>query len=52
VEAFATLDELGADGMVTVKVAVRSEETPEELVARADRVVERPQGLLELLARL
>jgi trehalose 6-phosphate phosphatase len=50
--AFDALDMLATDGIVTVKVAVRSEETPEELVARADLVAERPQGLMELLARL
>jgi trehalose 6-phosphate phosphatase len=50
--AFAALDELGADGTVTVKVAVKSEETPQELIDEADIVVERPRGLLELLARL
>ena len=50
--AFAALDELGADGTVTVKVAVKSEETPQELIEEADIVVERPGGLLELLARL
>jgi trehalose 6-phosphate phosphatase len=50
--AFAALDELTTQGAATVKVAVRSEETPEELVDQADLVVERPQGLLDLLARL
>jgi trehalose 6-phosphate phosphatase len=50
--AFAALDELATEGTVTVKVAVRSEETPPELVAQADLVVERPQGLLGLLALL
>jgi trehalose 6-phosphate phosphatase len=50
--AFAALDELEADGTVTVKVAVKSEETPQELIDEADIVVERPSGLLELLARL
>ena len=50
--AFAALDELADDGITTVKVAVRSEETPEDLVSQADLVVDRPQGLVELLARL
>jgi trehalose 6-phosphate phosphatase len=50
--AFAAMDELRAEGTATVKVAVRSEETPEELVRAADLLVERPAGLLELLARL
>ncbi|HEV8420002.1 MAG TPA: trehalose-phosphatase, partial [Actinomycetota bacterium] len=52
VAGFAALDELRGGGMVTVKVAVRSEETPQDLVAQADIVVERPDGLLDLLARL
>ncbi|HEV8421605.1 MAG TPA: trehalose-phosphatase [Actinomycetota bacterium] len=50
--AFAALDQLLAGGTTTVKVAVSSEETPQELVEAADLVVERPSGLLELLARL
>jgi trehalose 6-phosphate phosphatase len=50
--AFAALDELRARGTATVKVAVRSEETPRELMDAADLVVERPGGLLELLSRL
>lgn len=50
--AFAALDGLRAEGVVTVKVAVRSEETPEDLIGQADIVVERPSGLLELLARI
>lgn len=50
--AFHALDELRAEGLAVVKVAVRSEETPGELVESADLVVERPGGLLELLGRL
>jgi trehalose 6-phosphate phosphatase len=50
--AFTALDELRADGTVTVKVAVRSEETPHDLIDEADIVVERPSGLLDLLAQL
>jgi trehalose-phosphatase len=50
--AFGALDELHAAGLDTFKVAVRSEETPEELVAAADVVVERPAGLVRLLAQL
>jgi len=49
---FAALDELRANGTETLKVAVRSEETPQELVEAADLVVERPVGLLQLLKRL
>jgi trehalose 6-phosphate phosphatase len=50
--AFEALDQLRAGGLDTVKVAVRSEETPEELTAAADVVVERPAGLVRLLAQL
>jgi trehalose 6-phosphate phosphatase len=50
--AFGALDELRAEGLETLKVAVRSEETPEEVVAAADLVVERPAGLTRLLAQL
>jgi trehalose 6-phosphate phosphatase len=50
--AFEALDELRAAGLDTLKVAVRSEETPEELAAAADLVVERPAGLIRLLAQL
>jgi trehalose 6-phosphate phosphatase len=49
---FAALDELRANGTETLKVAVMSEETPQELLEAADLVVERPVGLLQLLKRL
>jgi trehalose 6-phosphate phosphatase len=51
-DAFAALDELSAGGMPTFKVAVRSEETPPEVVGAADLVVPRPAGLVELLRDL
>ena len=51
-DAFAALDALKHDGVATVKVAVRSAETPGELVARADLVVEGPSGLLSVLSLL
>jgi trehalose 6-phosphate phosphatase len=51
-EAFAALDRLAGQGVEGVKVAVRSAETPEELVAEADLVVEGPAGLLGLLRDL
>ena len=51
-DAFAALDELKREGVATVKVAVRSAETPEELVAQADVVVEGPAGLLAVLSLL
>jgi len=50
--AFRALDTLRDSGTVTVKVAVRSEETPKEMIETADVVVERPAGLLELLERV
>jgi trehalose 6-phosphate phosphatase len=50
--AFVALDTLRGEGRATVKVAVRSEETPASLVTSADLVVERPAGLVELLASL
>jgi trehalose 6-phosphate phosphatase len=51
-EAFSAIEALAAEGVSTVKVAVRTEETPEELLAAADLIVERPAGLLELLDAL
>ena len=51
-DAFAALDRLGSEGLETLKVAVRSEETPSELEDAADIVVERPSGLVALLRRL
>jgi len=50
--AFVALDELAGRSVLTVKVAVRSAETPDELESRADIVVERPAGLVELLSGL
>jgi trehalose 6-phosphate phosphatase len=51
-EAFEALDRLEARGAVTIRVAVRGEETPDELLAAADVVVEGPAGLVELLRAL
>ena len=48
-DAFAALDQLRGEGVESIKVAVRSEETPPELVAAADLVVDRPAGLIRLL---
>lgn len=48
VDAFAALDGLE----VGVRVAVRSDEAPPELLARADLVVEDPDALADLLSRL
>ena len=51
--AFAVLDRLAAErGMATVKVGVRSEEAPDELLEAADVVVEGPEGAVEVLSRL
>jgi trehalose 6-phosphate phosphatase len=51
-DAFATLDGLNDRGVATVKVAVRSDEAPAELLASADLVVEGPAGLIRLLEEL
>lgn len=52
--AFDALDRLQEDGALAaaVRVAVRSDEVPAALVARADVVVEGPAGLAALLAEL
>lgn len=50
--AFDALDRLAAAGATVVKVAVRSEEAPEELLARADLVVEGPEGSISVLRAL
>jgi trehalose 6-phosphate phosphatase len=51
-DAFAALDRLATTGLATVKVAVRSEETPTSLLEAADVVVERPAGLVQWLQDL
>jgi trehalose 6-phosphate phosphatase len=52
-DAFDALDRLAAGGDVTVaRVAVRSPESPSELLERADVVVEGPEGVLSLLQAL
>ena len=51
-DAFAALDRLRDRGLVTMKVAVRGDETPAALVEAADVTVEGPPGLVELLGRL
>jgi trehalose 6-phosphate phosphatase len=52
VDAFDALDRMRSDGLVAVKVAVRSDETPTELIANADLVADGPSGLVELLRSL
>jgi trehalose 6-phosphate phosphatase len=52
-DAFDALERLAADGDVTIaRVAVRSPESPSELLERADVVVEGPEGALSLLQAL
>ena len=51
--AFDALDRLAEnEGMDTVKVGVRSEEAPDELLERADLVVDGPGGVLAVLRLL
>ena len=50
--AFDTLDRLAAAGAAVVRVGVVSPEAPEELLARADVVVEGPEGSLSFLRAL
>ncbi len=50
--AFAAVDELAAQGLRTVKVAVRGEEAPPALVGAADVVVDSPEGAAALLRTL
>ena len=51
-EAFAAIERLRGQGVTGVRIAVRSAETPEEVVEAADLVVEGPVGLVELLRGL
>ena len=50
--AFAALDALRSRGVHTVKVGVKTEEAPSEMLAQADLVVDGPVGALELLRTL
>ena len=50
--AFDALDRVGVAGVDTVRVGVRTEEAPPELLARADLVVDGPHGALEVLRLL
>jgi len=50
--AFDALDELAEAGLTTLRVAVRSEESPPELLERADLVVDGPTEVVGLLRRL
>jgi trehalose 6-phosphate phosphatase len=51
-DAFDAADELSGSGVVVCRVVVGGPETPAELVARADVVVEGPPGFLVLLRSL
>ncbi len=52
VGAFEAVDRLAAQGILTVKVAVRGDETPDALLAAADLTVEGPADLIDLLRSL
>ena len=53
-DAFRTLDEMVGEGRLSyvVKVGVRSDEGPEEIVSEADVVVDGPRGVVNLLSLL
>jgi len=50
--AFGALDELRASGLGALKIAVASEEAPDELLAAADLVLDGPAAALQLLRAL
>jgi len=50
--AFDALDDLADAGVTTLRVAVRSDESPPELLDRADLVVDGPPEVVRLLRRL
>ena len=52
VDAFVALDRLQSRGVMTLRVAVRGDETPSKLLDAADVVVEGPRALVELLVAL
>lgn len=49
---FDALDELAGQGVLTVRVAVDSDEAPPELIERADIVTAGPRGVIDLLEEL
>ena len=51
-EAFDTLDRMATGGATVLKVAVASPEAPEEMLERADLVVDGPEGSLSVLRGL
>ena len=50
--AFDALDELAESGATTLRVGVRSDEAPDELLQRADVVVDGPEEVVALLRSL
>ena len=50
--AFRALDELASRGVATVRVGVRSDESPPELLERADEIVEGPRATVAWLQSL
>lgn len=50
--AFDALDDLAAQGLIAVRIAVSSAEAPPELIDRADEVVEGPRGVASWLREL
>lgn len=52
IPAFDALDRLAARGLYTVRIGVRSDEAPEELLNRADAIVDGPDGVVEVLGQL
>lgn len=50
--AFDALDDLAAQGVLTLRVAVSSPEAPPELIARADIVLDGPLGVASWLREL
>lgn len=52
VAAFVALDELAAAGRDVLRIVVRNDETPTELLSRADLVFDGPQQVVELLDSL
>ena len=50
--AFDALDELDARGVATVRVGVRSHESPPELLDRADEVVDGPEAAVDWMRSL
>ena len=50
--AFAELERLASRGVTTARIAVRSDEAPDELLGAADLVVDGPDGALDVLRQL